>query len=170
MRRRCISAGAAKECCAHAIISPTARRVLQYQYSRRCRCRRIAHRIFSSRRGRGVLAASSAARESLSPCWAANSMERAQDARRPDEVRRDDDNQVPTRDCAREAKRDALMIEIAGRLRPVCRHLPDDEFTQLVSDIADTRLRFAAIDARAWPRRDGDDGTTPDPPAAPADM
>ena len=95
-------------------------------------------------------------------------MERARDARRrPDDVRQDDDdNQVPTREWAREAKRDALMIEIAARLRPVCRHLSDDEFTQLVRDVADTRLRFAAIDARAWPRRDGDDPATADPQAS----
>lgn len=99
-------------------------------------------------------------------------MERAQDARRrPDDVRQDDDkNQVPTREGAREAKRDALMIAIAARLRRVCQHLTDDEFTKLVSDIADTRLRFAAIDARAWPRRDGDDRATADRPSAPADM
>ena len=86
-------------------------------------------------------------------------MERARDARRrPDDVRQDDDdNEVPTREGARGAKRDALMLEIAARLRPVCRHLTDDEFTQLVSDMADTRLRFAEIDARVWPRRDGDD-------------
>ena len=94
-------------------------------------------------------------------------MERARDARRrPDDVRQDgDDNQVPTREWAREAKRDELMTEIAARLRPVCRHLTDDEFTELVRDVADTRLRFAAIDARAWPRRDGDDPATADPPA-----
>ena len=43
-------------------------------------------------------------------------MERARDARRrPDDVGHDeDDNQVPTRDAAREAKRDALVIEIAA--------------------------------------------------------
>ena len=98
-------------------------------------------------------------------------MERTRDARRrPDDVRQDDDEQVATRERAREAKRDALMIEIAARLRPVCRHLTDDEFTQLVCDVADTRLRFAAIDARAWPRRDGDDPATDDPPAAPGDL
>ena len=83
-------------------------------------------------------------------------MERPRDARRrPDDVRHDDDdNQVPTRAGAREAKRHVLMIEIAARLRPVCQHLTDDEFLQLVSDVADTKLRFAAIDERAWPRRD----------------
>jgi hypothetical protein len=99
-------------------------------------------------------------------------MERARDAqRRPDDVRQDDDrNQVPTRERAREAKRDALMIEIASRLRPVCQHLTDDEFSQLVCDMADTRLRCAAIDARAWPRGDGVDRATADPTAAPADL
>jgi hypothetical protein len=83
-------------------------------------------------------------------------MESARDARRPDDVRHDDDdNQVPTREGAREAKRDALMIEIAARLRPVCQYLTDDDFSQLVCDMADTKLRCAAIDARPWPRRDG---------------
>jgi len=97
-------------------------------------------------------------------------MERARDARRrPDDVGHDEDhNQVPTRDAAREAKRDALVIEIAARVRPVCQHLTDHDFTQLVCDMADTRLRCAAIDVRAWPRPDGDDRATADPPTAPA--
>jgi len=47
------------------------------------------------------------------------------------------------------------MIEIAARLRPVCQYLTDDDFSQLVCDMADTKLRCAAIDARPWPRRDG---------------
>ena len=86
----------------------------------------------------------------------------------PDDVRQDDDdNRVPTREGAREAKRAALMIGIAARRRRVCQHLTDEEFTQLVSDMADTKLRCAAIDARAWPRRDGDDRATAEPPTAP---
>lgn len=98
-------------------------------------------------------------------------MERPRDARRcPDDVRQDDhDNQVSTREGAREAKRHALMIEIAARLGPVCQHLTDDEFAQLVSDVADTKLRFAAIDAGAWPRRDRDDRATGGPTDGPAD-
>ena len=88
--------------------------------------------------------------------------ERPRDARRrPDDVRQDDDdNQDSTRDGAREAKRHVLRIEIAARVGPVCRHLTDDEFAQLVSDMADTKLRFAAIDAEPWPRRDLDDRAT----------
>jgi hypothetical protein len=99
-------------------------------------------------------------------------MESARDARRrPDDVRQDDDeNQVPTREGARDAKRDALMIEIAARLHRVCQHFTGDEFAQLVSDLADTRLRFAAIDARASPRRGGGARARGDPPTAPADM
>ena len=98
-------------------------------------------------------------------------MERARDARRPDHVRQnDDDNQVPTPEGAGEAKRDALMIDIAARLRPVCQYLTDDEFSQLVCDMADTKLRCAAIDARPWPRRDEGDRATAHPPTAPADM
>ena len=50
------------------------------------------------------------------------------------------------------------MIEIAARLGPVCQHLTGDEFAPLVSDVADTKLRFAAIDAEVWPRRDRDAG------------
>ena len=99
-------------------------------------------------------------------------MERARDARRrPDDVRQDDDdNQVPTREGAREAKRAALIIEIAARLGPVCQRLTGDEFAQLVPDVADTKRRCAAIDARAWARRDRDDRATGGPPTAPADM
>ena len=47
----------------------------------------------------------------------------------------------------REARRDALVRDIAGRLRHVCQHLSSEEFDQLVAEIAETRLRFAAIDA-----------------------
>lgn len=99
-------------------------------------------------------------------------MQRPRDARRrPDDVRQDDDdNQDSTRDGAREAKRHVLRIEIAARVGPVCRHLTDDEFAQLVSDMADTKLRFAAIDAEPWPRRDLDERATADPPTAPDDM
>ena len=99
-------------------------------------------------------------------------MERPRDARRrPDDVRQDDDdNKTLTGDAAREAKRRALMREIAARLGPVCQHLTDAEFAQLVSDVAIMKLRFAAIDAGIWARRDPADRSTRDPPAGPADM
>lgn len=41
----------------------------------------------------------------------------------------------------------ALVDEIAGRLRPVCAHLPPDEFTALVAEIARTKIRFARREA-----------------------
>ena len=99
-------------------------------------------------------------------------MERPRDARRrPDDVQHnDDDNRVPPREWTRQAKRDALQIDIAARLGPVCQHLTDDEFAQLVSDVADTKLRFAEIDMGTWPRRGRDDGPTGDPPTASADV
>jgi hypothetical protein len=37
---------------------------------------------------------------------------------------------------------------IAARLSSVCAHMPSDEFTALVSDIARMKLRFAQIDAQ----------------------
>lgn len=52
----------------------------------------------------------------------------------------------------REARRDALVRDIADRLRHVCQHLTGEEFAQLVADIAETRLRFAAIDAEQFRR------------------
>ena len=99
-------------------------------------------------------------------------MERPRDARRrPDDIRQDDDEElVRTREGAREARRVALMIEIAARLGPVCEHLTDEDFAQLVSDMADTKLRFAAIDGESWPRRDREVQSKDDPPTAPADV
>ena len=95
-------------------------------------------------------------------------MDRKRDAqRRPDDVRHDGDVE---RARAREAKRDALMTDISARLRRVCQHWSEDEFAQLVSDVADTKLRFAAIEAEAWPRRDREGRSTGDPPTAPADL
>jgi len=46
----------------------------------------------------------------------------------------------------------ALVREITARLRHLCQHMSDDEFGRLVADIAETRLRFAAIDASYPPR------------------
>ena len=77
--------------------------------------------------------------------------------RRPDDVRHDGDAEHAR---VHEAKRNALRIDIAARLRRVCQHWADDEFAQLVSDVADTKLRFAAIEARAWPSRDREDRST----------
>ena len=95
-------------------------------------------------------------------------MDRERDAqRRPDDVRHDGDVEHAR---AREAKRDALMTDISARLRRVCQHWADDEFAQLVSDVADTKLRFAAIDAGAWPRLDREDRSKGDAPTAPADV
>ena len=51
------------------------------------------------------------------------------------------------RPADRQSRRDTLIAEIAARLRHVCEQLSDAEFSRLVADIADMRLRFAAIDA-----------------------
>ena len=66
-----------------------------------------------------------------------------------DDRRRKDDHS--NEDSTREARRHALATEISARLRRVCQHLTDEEFARLVADMTDTKLRFAAIDARAWP-------------------
>jgi hypothetical protein len=51
--------------------------------------------------------------------------------------------------------------------------LTDDAFARLVDDMADTKLRFAAIDAGAWRHRAGTDVSparpTDRPPAEPSD-
>jgi hypothetical protein len=39
-----------------------------------------------------------------------------------------------------------LSADIGARLSRVCGHLPDDEFTKLVRDIADMSLRFEQRD------------------------
>jgi len=65
----------------------------------------------------------------------------------------DDQSDGLWRSTDRDAPRRAALVgEIAARLRHVCQHLSDDEFAGLVADIAETRLRFAAIDA-AYPVR-----------------
>jgi hypothetical protein len=38
------------------------------------------------------------------------------------------------------------VADIAARLRTACAHLPDDEFSKLVIDIARRRMRFDAAD------------------------
>jgi hypothetical protein len=35
-----------------------------------------------------------------------------------------------------------VTADIAARLRRVCAHLPDDEFAQLVLDVAQVRMRY----------------------------
>ena len=55
-------------------------------------------------------------------------------------------------DSARDARRDAHVAEISARLRHACQHLPDDEFARLVLDMAETKLRFATIEAEAFSR------------------
>jgi hypothetical protein len=59
----------------------------------------------------------------------------------------------------RETQRDAYVAEITARLRHVCQHLTDTEFTRLVADMAETKLRFMAIDGHPWgfavPRKAG---------------
>ena len=64
----------------------------------------------------------------------------------------DDQRDGPRPPTDRDARRAALLREIAARLRHLCQHMSDDEFARLVADIAETRLRFAAIDASYPPR------------------
>jgi len=64
----------------------------------------------------------------------------------------DDQRDRPQPLTDRDARRAALVVEITARLRRVCQHLDDDEFARLVADIAETRLRFATIDAAYPPR------------------
>jgi hypothetical protein len=64
----------------------------------------------------------------------------------------DDQRDRPRPPTDRDARRAALVVEITARLRRVCQHMSDDEFARLVADIAETRLRFAAIDASYPPR------------------
>ena len=56
-------------------------------------------------------------------------------------------------DGDREVKRRIYIADLSTRLRHVCRHLSDDEFTHLVFAMAETKLRFAAIEASSWPHR-----------------
>ena len=48
----------------------------------------------------------------------------------------------------REPTPSAFVADIAARLRPTCSHLASAEFDRLVRDIAETKARFAAMDAR----------------------
>lgn len=63
-------------------------------------------------------------------------------------IRRDGDGKRDTfGEAQRAARREAYVAEISARLRHICQHLSDDEFARLVIDMAETRLRFSAIDA-----------------------
>lgn len=46
-----------------------------------------------------------------------------------------------------------LVADIAARLRNACAHLPDDDFSALVLDIAQRRMRFDAMDPMSGPDR-----------------
>ena len=70
------------------------------------------------------------------------------DRRGSAEGRRDGDGTSPTRD----GNRDAYVADLSARLRHVCQHLADDEFARLMLDMAETKLRFAAIDGDAFSR------------------
>ena len=68
--------------------------------------------------------------------------------------RRDGDGKRDTfGEAQRAARREAHVAEISARLRHICQHLSDDEFARLVIDMAETRLRFSAIDAGEAARR-----------------
>ena len=60
---------------------------------------------------------------------------------------------------------DVYVADISARLRHVCQHLTDAEFTSLVLDMAEMRLRFADIDRRAF--RIGFHGATGGPADVP---
>lgn len=45
-----------------------------------------------------------------------------------------------------ETRLNELIADITVRLRNACAHIPDDEFRQLVRDIAEMRLRFEVRD------------------------
>ena len=64
---------------------------------------------------------------------------------------------------SRRTKRDAIVTELSVRLARVCQHLTDDEFERLVADMADMKLRFAAIDASAWGYRTRSAPSTAEP-------
>jgi hypothetical protein len=68
-----------------------------------------------------------------------------------------------------DVRREAHVAEISARLRHVCQHLTDDEFTQLVLHMVETRLRFATIESDSFARvrpppeqSDGRDGRPPE--------
>jgi hypothetical protein len=47
-----------------------------------------------------------------------------------------------------ERKLDALTLEIAERLRPVCARMPADEFDQLIDSMARVQRRWEGREAR----------------------
>ena len=46
------------------------------------------------------------------------------------------------------AAAEALVADLAARLRPVCTHLGDAAFSALVLDVARMKIRFATIEGR----------------------
>ena len=62
-------------------------------------------------------------------------------------------------DGDREVKRRIYVADLSVRLRHACQHLSEAEFARLVFDMAEMKLRFAAIEATSWPHprseRDG---------------
>ena len=53
---------------------------------------------------------------------------------------------------SKKKRRDAYVADISARLRNVCRHLSDAEFTSLVLDMAEMRSRFTDIDRQVFRR------------------
>ena len=51
-----------------------------------------------------------------------------------------------SREPWRQAELERLVADIAARLRKSCAHLSDDEFSKLVLDIAERRMRFDDLD------------------------
>lgn len=56
------------------------------------------------------------------------------------------DAHVSRRAPWREAEFQRLVADIAVRLRKSCEHLSDDEFSKLVIEIAERRMRFDDLD------------------------
>lgn len=58
-----------------------------------------------------------------------------------------------SREPWRQAERKRLVADIAARLRKACAHLTDDEFSKLVLEIAERRMRFDDMDPMTGRRR-----------------
>ena len=56
------------------------------------------------------------------------------------------DGDAQRRETWRDAEFEQLVKDIEVRLRNACAHLPADDFTKLVRDIARVRARFDAMD------------------------
>jgi len=55
-------------------------------------------------------------------------------------------SQAERHEAWQDAEFERLVADIEARLRQACAHLPADEFTRLVRDIARIRRRFDAMD------------------------